>query len=119
MVNLFRFPKTSPDGSFCVEVTLRVDDGPQDLAERISAWLQEWPKRNQSWQWFGHKLDFFDEFLREPYAVKCSGGVVSFKMAGRSADSKWWKDWLAFRLLEDLRHEFRQVGQLVSIRDCD
>jgi hypothetical protein len=114
------FPRRKPDGSFCVEVVLRVKATDLRAQERsIEAWARNWLTRNRYWDWklAGRCLDYFDDFSREPFHVRCTVDTVSFRLEGRPS-ARWWKDWLAFRIVEDLRAALPEVKDLLTVTNC-
>jgi hypothetical protein len=45
-----KFPRRTPDGSFCVKVTLRANTNDEDLGRRIQEWLTEaWMPLSKTW----------------------------------------------------------------------
>lgn len=42
-----------------------------------------------------------------------TGLLVAYKRT-----AKFWKDWIASRIVPDLKAEFSAIGELLHIRDC-
>jgi len=119
-----KFPKRRLDGSFCVEVRLRVNSPEPDVLERrITTWLDEWTETNRHWKRSeagstGGSVDFFEEFAGPPSNVKCKNNLLRFRLEGRPAAKKIWKDWLILRLLKELVGAFHEITALEEIVDC-
>ena len=124
------FPTRNRDGSFCVEVSLRVvGDDDEALGARIQQWfLREWLPRHQTWEreWktgarltatSRQSLHYSEAFEGPPEIVSCTGGRLSLRLIGKNS-ARFWRDWLVSRVLPDLRMQFPQVGQRLEIRDC-
>jgi hypothetical protein len=112
-------PKLRPDGSFCVEVALRIEaDAPDHLGARLALWFENWTATNQEWTWeSGRRLRYVDDFSGAPHFVECAAGVLRFHLEGKPG-AKWWKDWLILRLLKDLQEAFVEVKAVDKIHDC-
>ena len=114
-----KFPKRRPDGSFCVLVTLRVSTpGPQALASRVTAWLDQWVLANRQWKWGDQVFDFFDDFVGIPTCVASGTDLLTLRFEGRPQSKKWWKDWIGLRLLADIRQAFSEIVDLDRVVDC-
>jgi len=114
-----KFPKRKSDGSFCVEITLLVNTNEIDnLAARITSWLDQWTKENRHWKWQGQLLDFFAEFTGSPTCVKRTPESLSLRVQGRPGSTKWWKDWIVLRLLKDLKGKFSELKAGGRFKDC-
>jgi len=113
-----RFPRRRPDGTFVVEVTVEATTStPEDLVARFGDWAQRWVYENAQWHWpSGRHLNYFDDFVGPPREIKFGRGRLSFRLDGK-ADAKWWKDWLAFRLLREAQIAFPELGRLEGIVD--
>jgi hypothetical protein len=119
-----KFPTRRADGSFCVEVRLRIDSSqPNLLASRLTAWLDQWSHANRYWKWpparnEGGLLDYFDDFLGAATAVVCSSTIVCLRFECRPEAKKWWKDWLVFRILRDIHEAFIEIIAVEKIGNC-
>ena len=119
-----KFPKRRSDGSFCVEVRLRVDSRQPDvLADRLTAWLHQWLRTNRYWKWSlaksaGGVLDFLDDFVGLPTVVVCAPAFVCLRFECRPKAKKWWKDWLVLRMLQDIHAAFAEVTAVEKIGNC-
>ncbi|GGA39957.1 hypothetical protein [Dyella nitratireducens] len=126
-----KFPTRKHDGSFCVEVGLRIhlDDSTPDIAARIQSWFNDdWISRNKTWTrtWASgpnlatkrdEVLSYSDEFLAIP-EVEEAGAELRIRLFG-ARTARFWKDWLVSKIAPDLKAQFPQVGELLYIRDCD
>ena len=120
------FPNRRPDGSFCIQHRLRVvTSDPADLALRITAWIDEWAQLNRYWannlaHEEGGVLDFFDEFARPPYCVMEDSGSLFLRVEGCPGAKRWWRDWIASRLMNDLKAAFKEIlsPPIEKGRDC-
>jgi hypothetical protein len=112
------FPKRRSDGSFCIEVSLRIESkAPADLKARVTRWLEDWPAANASRRWFREEVRYSDQFTGPPFDADCHDGSLSFKIEGRPA-AKWWKDLLLIGLVKDLHDAFPEVTGVEHITDC-
>jgi hypothetical protein len=98
---------------------------PVRLASRITAWVEEWVRVNRHWEnnlahREGGVLDFYDEFARPPYYMARDGGSLFLRVEGCPGAGKWWRDWLASRLMGDLSAAFKEVQPrlMERARDC-
>ena len=114
-----KFPKKRADGSFCVEIALRVDtDDAEGLVARITSWLEEWTQKNRYWNWFEEKLDFLNDFTGPPTCAKRSPESLVVRVEGTPQFTKWWKDWIGFRLLKDLQKQFPEITAVQDVENC-
>ena len=124
------FPRRGDDGSFCVEICLKVSgDCREEMGPQIQHWLDEdWMKHRSTWKrvWkTGPNLarideqihHYDDEFMKPPKVISCEGSELRFRLLGRRS-AKFWRDWLVSRLLPDLRAQFPEVGERLHIEDC-
>lgn len=113
------FPTRRSDGSFCVRVTVRVaTEAPDDLASRFAQWSREWVKDNEMWDWLkDRRLNYFDDFEGPPRQVTSDSSHLSFILDGK-ASARWWKDWIAFRLLKDAQEMFPEILGVERVVDC-
>jgi hypothetical protein len=114
-----KFPKKRPDGSFCVEIALRVNTSdPEGLAARITSWLEEWTQRNRYWNWFEETLDFFNDFAGSPICTEHTPESVIVRVESRPKFTKWWRDWIVLRLLKDLQSQFHEIIAVEAFANC-
>jgi hypothetical protein len=114
-----KFPKRRPDGSFCVLVSVRVTtQEPQELASRVTGWLDQWVLANRQWKFGDRLLDFFEDFAGAPSCIVSAPGLLTLRFDGRPQSKKWWKDWIGVRLLSDLRKAFSEIGDVDGVVDC-
>ena len=114
-----KLPKKKPDGSFCLEIALRVNTSdPKGLAVRITSWLEEWTQKNRYWNWFEQTLDFFNDFAGSPICAERTSEFVIVRVEGRPKFSKWWKDWIVLRLLKDLQSQFQEIIAVDAFVNC-
>jgi hypothetical protein len=114
-----KLPKKRPDGSFCVEITLRVNtNDAKGLAARITSWLKEWTQRNRYWNWFEENLDFFNDFAEPPTCAERTQESLVVRVEGRPKFTKWWKDWIVLRLLKDLQGQFDEITAVEAFVNC-
>jgi hypothetical protein len=118
-----RFPKGEADGSFCIEVTLRVGSGdPAALADRVTLWLEKWVNANRFWRTSLYApeetLDFLDEFAEVPTCVVGTSSSLNLRLKCRPEAKKRWKDWLVLRLIKELLLAFKEVTSVEKISDC-
>jgi hypothetical protein len=114
-----KLPKKRADGSFCVEIALRSDtDDAERLAARITTWLEEWTQKNRYWNWFEERLDFLNDFAGPPTCAKRSPELLVVRVEGTPQFTKWWKDWIGFRLLKDLQKQFPEITAVEGVENC-
>jgi hypothetical protein len=119
-----KFPKKRPDGSFCVEVTLRVSTKtPEQLANQVQLWLEQWVQVNREWKTplaasTGELLSFFDEFTGPPTCFLKDPNSLCLRVEGRPNMGRWWRDWLILRVLKDLKANFSEVTAVESFTNC-
>jgi hypothetical protein len=127
-MNVIKFPKRQPDGTFCIEIAIAMSSSKVgNLAEIIQDWWSnEWTPRNRQWiriwnrdrkQEFIETLRYDAEFMTGPEVVFCGESKLIFRLIGRGS-SKYWRDWLVSRLIPDLKSQFPDVGQVISIQNC-
>lgn len=113
-----RFPMLRPDGSFCVEVVLRTKSAHDDrLTYRLNIWLQNWVSSNRYWCFLNEQRDYFDEFYAAPAVISLKEREIRIRLQGKPS-AKWWKDWLALRIIEELKAEFSEIGEVGAIENC-
>ena len=111
-----KFPKRAEDGSFCVRVIHSLDSGtgsPQ-LPRQLESWLAAWLLANRYWEFGPRTLDFLDDFKGAPHSLECSGAEISYLLDGRPT-SKWWRDWLAVRLVPELHGAFPGIVKVLRV----
>jgi hypothetical protein len=121
-----RFPNRRPDGSFCVEVTLRVESAEiEPFVSRLTAWLNDWAKANRYWKpGFSHPesrdgvFDFQRDFTGPPSCSTQVANLVRLRLEGRPESKRTWKDWLCMKLLPELRRVFAEIRAIEKIQDC-
>jgi|SRR5262245_57668935 len=120
--NKVKFPRRGEDGSFCVEVCVSlmgaVDD---DLASHLQDWINNvWMQRNRAWSFMKETIHYESEFSRPPQIISCANSQLRFRLFGVKS-AKYWKDWLVFRLVPDLKVEFPEIeiGSPRYIKNCD
>lgn len=114
-----KLPKKRADGSFCVEIALRVDtDDAKGLAARMTLWLEEWTHENRYWNWFEETLDFLDDFAGPPTCVERSPESLIVRVEGTPKFTKCWKDWIVLRLLKDLQSQFHEITDVQTVMNC-
>ena len=124
------FPKRNNDGSFCIEVSLRlVSDSRGDLGSRIQRWIDnEWMVEHSTWKRVWRTgpnletideeiLNYTDEFIKAPQISACEASEIQFQLFGKKS-AKFWKDWLVSRFLPDLKAEFPEIDEGISIENC-
>jgi hypothetical protein len=113
-----QFPIRRPDGSFCIEIVLRVEaETSASLGGQVVEWLDAWVQSNQSWHWFGQDIRYDDEFAGNPFHVEYANGLLSFRLEGKPT-ARWWKDFLGLRLLKDLQQAFPSIRAVEKMQDC-
>jgi hypothetical protein len=129
--NVVNFPRRRPDGSFCVVVTLAVNTKDESLAESIQQWLtQLWVPSSTTWLrvWKTgpglaverpELLRYSDEFLSPPTVTSSTATEIRIQLRGKDPQRKLWKDWLVSRILPDLKAQFPEVNDFLSITDCE
>jgi hypothetical protein len=127
-----RFPKQKADGSFCIEVSCSVNtERCNDLARNIQHWWDAvWVPANDVWLriWKTgpdlaierpETLRYWEHFLAPPEVISCDQSALRFRLLGNNARDKLWKDWLASRIVPDLKTNFPEVGELLRIVNCE
>ena len=120
-----RFPKRRPDGSFCILACFHVASGdPVNLKTELDAWFRQWVQNNQTWTWTyetgeQQTFSFTDEFSGVPVPVLLNEHEVGIRFEGQPTAAKFWKDWLALKIVPDIRSDFQELGDLTRIVDCD
>src|SRR5258707_15317077 len=123
MTVIIKFPKRQADGSFCIEVSIPVStDDPEGLQRRVQSWSTQWVGANQTWKrnWLSEdeELRYEAEFKREPQTVSCSSSELKIRLEGQPS-AKWWKDWMVYRILADLKAAFSEIKGVGHLRDCE
>jgi hypothetical protein len=111
-----RFPKTRDDGTFKVRV--RFSAPPKKDLASIQRWLADWVQTHGEWVFFG-KTHRFSEYFREtPRAILGDAGELCLVFHGVSPDRGLWRDWYA-RLGKDTVEAFPEIGELITVENCD
>jgi len=120
-----QFPKRKADGTFCVEVTLRVTTSDaEELLRRMTNWMNQWVKANQVWirVWEPsgrvEKLRYDEEFKGIPRIVFSDSREIKIQVDGHFS-ARWWKDWLVLKIIQELKEAFTEIQANGSIKDCD
>jgi hypothetical protein len=129
-MNRVKFPRRNDDGSFCVEIGLKLaGDHQEDLGSRIQRWIEEhWMPNRSIWRrvWrTGHNLSatdeqilhYDDEFLKPPEVISSKRPELRLRLFGKES-AKLWRDWLIWRLVPDLKAQFPEIGSRLYIRNC-
>jgi hypothetical protein len=125
------FPRTAPDGTFSVQVCLNLSGSDQDnLGLRIQLWIDtKWMPNRTVWtrEWSSgvnfsihtkESLQYADSFLGAPIVASSDDSELRIKFIGRARKAPW-RDWLVSRFMVDLKADFPEVGEPVSIRDSE
>ena len=111
-----KFPERRPDGSFSVEITLRVNSKQPDvLVASVNSWLGQWVHANRFWKFSHHPessdgvLDFLRDFTGPPSCIARGTDFLALRLEGRPETKGAWKDWLVLRLLKDLTATFVEI----------
>lgn len=128
-MNEAKFPRRNDDGSFCIEIGLKVASyGVGDLRTRVQTWIAgDWMPRNRVWkrEWKTgadlaitreQLLNYEAEFEDAPKVVSCDLSGLRIKIAGR-ASARFWRDWLISKFLPDLRSAFPEIDGQLYVRD--
>ena len=118
-----KFPKRQADGSFCIEVSIPVStDNPEELQRRVQSWSTQWVEANQTWKrnWLSQdeELHYEAEFKREPQIIYSNSNELKIRLEGQPS-AKWWKDWVVYRILKELKGAFPEIQDVGHVRDCD
>jgi hypothetical protein len=108
-----------------MDVMLHVDTTETSrLASRVNLWLGQWVQDNRYWEWqpATHRgeglLEFFQEFLEPPSCRVFGPGLLALRVTLRPNARRWWKDWLALRLLKDVRVAFKEITGIGRFLRC-
>jgi len=100
-----------------VEVAFVLEDaGIDNLTSRLDVWFQEWVAHNRLWNFHGVR-DYFEDFVAVPKVSRVSEHSLHVRLHGKPG-SKWWRDWVAFRLRKELQLAFPMIGKVASVKDC-
>lgn len=124
MTSQIKFPRQKDDGSFSVVAVFSLKSSSSDLLGRIRDWFTEWVEANRVWVWTYddgelYRYPFFDEFDSVPTPMYCHENELTVRLDGKSAKSKFWKDWLALKIVPDLTREFSEIQCLLKVVDYD
>ena len=113
-----RFPKRNPDGSFCIEVQLRLGPQPREnLTEAVPAWFERWLPLNSRSQWFDEEMLYENEFSGPPFGYVQTPTHLHFRLNGKPG-AKRWRDFLALELVKGLQRDFAEIEQVEAVHDC-
>lgn len=119
------FPKTNPDGSFCVIANLTVDVRPEpELRTSVQAWLHQWvlqhATRMQETTTAGmvttQELRYDTQFAGDPQVVECDESGISIRFVGQPL-AREWKNWFVW-IIRDLIAARIGVTSLKGCKDC-
>lgn len=110
-----KFPQTRLNGGFTIRAIFSMSGIPLDL-KAVSAWLEDWTSKNQTWtrKWQGttersEVLVFADSFVGAPRVSEGPAQRVEVRLdAPATAVKQPWKDWLV-RLTEELCQAFSNL----------
>lgn len=114
-----RFPARRKNGTFAVDVVVRV---PNADSVRMGEWLEWWVTSNATWYWgsepdssiegSGRLLELSSTFDPPPRVQAADGDtdVVRIRLFG-TREAPFWRDWVA-KLLHDAGGEFGAVDVL-------
>lgn len=126
-----KFPARKADGSFCIEIGVRMaGDLSVDAVPRIQQWISGvWMPHHMTWtrEWrtgsnFATSkeqiLNYSDEFAAPPEVSLGPASELRLRLKGNKT-AKFWRDWVASRIVPDLKEAFPGVEDLLYIRNCD
>jgi hypothetical protein len=86
-----KFPERRPDGSFSVEITLRVNSKQADvLVASVNSWLGQWVQANRFWKFPHHPessdgvLDFLRDFTGPPSCIARGTDFLALRGRGKT-----------------------------------
>lgn len=125
------FPKRRKDKSFCVVISMEIKtDNQESMKTKIQKWIDEdWRPRNILWirTWETgesgkNKYDeysyYMTEFSTPPQIISCDDGVLKIRLNGQPTD-RYWRDWMVFKIIPDLKEKFSEIGEFINVKDCD
>lgn len=111
--------------SFCFEAILRLkpDTRASEVADSMNTWASDWTRQHRMWRSplfdsIGGELDYFNDFLTPPLCRAGSEGTITVRLKGTPEASKYWRDWLALRLLPEMQKEFTAIEAIDGITEC-
>ena len=97
-------------------------DNPDEFCRKVQAWVTQWVEVNRRWErnWLSQneELRYEDEFRGAPEVISSTLTELKIRLEGQPS-SKWWKDWLVYRILADLKVAFTEIKGVGHIRDCE
>jgi hypothetical protein len=94
-------------------------DASAEIAKEFDKWVGSWVLTTQRWRWDAtRELNYFDDFEGPPTDIATSGKRLSFRLDGRPG-AKWWRDWLALRLLPEAQTRFPAILGIEQVVDED
>ena len=119
-----KFPKLLPDGSFCVEVHMSlIGSEDRDFEAKANKWLlEDWMRGNEVWP---NTLEpegvsvFANYFVAAPIFVSRSENDVRLRLLGKPGAKPFWRDRLASKIIPEIKAEFKQLGGVLKIVNCD
>jgi hypothetical protein len=118
-----KFPKTRPDGSFCVELEFRSDkEATSEHETGATFWLSEWTRENRYWvtrvvRKKDGVLDILDEFSFPQYQVEAHPASLLIRLEGRPGMMKHWGNGIVASLKQDVLETFKGLSYKES-RNC-
>ncbi len=124
------FPKRNPDMTFQVILKMKFESDEDNnlIKDKIQVWIDEvWMPKNLFWEGVvykadGSKCDKIDEYHKDfsapPTVLSCDNREIQILLKGQPTDY-YWKDWVVYKIMPDLKKEFPEVGDFVSLKDYD
>jgi uncharacterized phage-associated protein len=120
-----KFPKRHRDNSFCVTATFSIiTQQPETLLDGVKNWLLQWTENNGVWvrNWSNGKVEkllYQQEFKTAPHPISCTLTELKIVLEGQPLSEKLWKDWLALRIIPELKNAFSEIQDFQNVIDCD
>src|ERR1041385_7896579 len=115
MTTNIKFPKRRADGSFCIEISIPLSTSvdAEKLRQQVQNWADRWVETNAIWKrnWLSEndELRYDEEFKGPPTAIVSAPNELGIRLECKPS-AKWWKDWMVYRLLTDLRRVFTEAA---------